>query len=245
MCNESMSSFETPQSVRQWCTALLLNPRKVAAVGPMEVDAYVRVKRSSTSGHADISSADAKLLEENKKLHKELEELKAQLSERVRTPTETKKFPKCYWCVFRKCRRYFGRCYKCQVVGHQARSCKTYKSSTVQKYYYKPIINESDSPKEDRVLTTVENPVDMKVAPETSDTPDRSKRLGLGKRRSPGKANFRVSGNSSDTEIIDCCFSCMPGDKTQLYPVLPLTSLSPVTCRGVTEWLEALEAVWE
>ncbi|OCT65906.1 hypothetical protein XELAEV_18042158mg [Xenopus laevis] len=35
MFDENMSSFETPQTVHQWCTALGLNPRKVAAVGPM------------------------------------------------------------------------------------------------------------------------------------------------------------------------------------------------------------------
>ncbi|OCT70284.1 hypothetical protein XELAEV_18037206mg [Xenopus laevis] len=35
MCDEIMSAFETPRSVHQWCTALGLNPRKVAAVGPM------------------------------------------------------------------------------------------------------------------------------------------------------------------------------------------------------------------
>ncbi|OCT70242.1 hypothetical protein XELAEV_18037164mg [Xenopus laevis] len=39
------------------------------------------------------------------------------------------------------CKRFYGRCYKCQVVGHQAWSCKTYKSSTVQK----SSICESDS----------------------------------------------------------------------------------------------------
>ncbi|KAE8579883.1 hypothetical protein XENTR_v10024222 [Xenopus tropicalis] len=44
-----------------------------------EADAYVRVKRSSTQGHAEKSPADAKLLKENKRLRKELEEFKAQL----------------------------------------------------------------------------------------------------------------------------------------------------------------------
>ncbi|OCT93203.1 hypothetical protein XELAEV_18016269mg [Xenopus laevis] len=41
-----------------------------------ETDAYVRVRRSPTSGHTEKSPADAKLLEENKKLRKQLEELK-------------------------------------------------------------------------------------------------------------------------------------------------------------------------
>ncbi|OCT91978.1 hypothetical protein XELAEV_18015035mg [Xenopus laevis] len=35
MFDENMSAFQTSQSVCQWCTALGLNPRKVAAVGPM------------------------------------------------------------------------------------------------------------------------------------------------------------------------------------------------------------------
>ncbi|OCT88207.1 hypothetical protein XELAEV_18016833mg [Xenopus laevis] len=45
-------------------------------------------------GHTQKSPADAKLLEENKKLRKELEELKAQLSERAKPPAEAKKVPK-------------------------------------------------------------------------------------------------------------------------------------------------------
>uniref|UniRef100_A0A1B8Y5G6 Paraneoplastic antigen Ma-like C-terminal domain-containing protein n=1 Tax=Xenopus tropicalis TaxID=8364 RepID=A0A1B8Y5G6_XENTR len=63
-----------------------------------EADAYVRVRRSSTLGHAEKSPADAKLLEENKKLCKELKELKAQLSERAKTSAEMRKPPKCYRC---------------------------------------------------------------------------------------------------------------------------------------------------
>ncbi|OCT80040.1 hypothetical protein XELAEV_18026859mg, partial [Xenopus laevis] len=139
-----------------------------------EADAYVRVRRSPTSGHTEKSTADAKLLEENKKLRKELEELKAQLSERARPPpAEAKKVPKCYRCgklghiqpncpvpdegetqsalckVRRRRRRFHGRCYKCQ------------------KSYYEPSVCESDSPEEDRVLsrekTTVENPIGMKA----------------------------------------------------------------------------------
>ncbi|OCT78102.1 hypothetical protein XELAEV_18029207mg [Xenopus laevis] len=176
-----------------------------------EADAYVRVRRSPTLGHTEKSPADAKLLVENKKLRKELEELKAQLSERARPPpAEPKKVPKCYRCgklghiqpncpvpdegetqsalckVRHRRRSFYGRCYKCQVMGHQARNCKTYKNVTVQKSYYEPSICESDFPEEDKVLirekTTVENPIGMKVVPETSDTPNRSKGLGLGKR---------------------------------------------------------------
>ncbi|OCT59717.1 hypothetical protein XELAEV_18000582mg [Xenopus laevis] len=135
-----------------------------------ETDAYVRVKRSSTSGHTEKSPADAKLLEENKKLRKELEELKAQLSERAKPPAEAKKVPKCYRC---------GKlCHiqpnfpvpdegETQSVLCKARSCKTYKNITVQKSYYEPSICESDSPGEEKVLsrekTTVENPVGMKA----------------------------------------------------------------------------------
>ncbi|OCT90348.1 hypothetical protein XELAEV_18018960mg [Xenopus laevis] len=166
-----------------------------------EADAYVRVRRSPTTGHTEKSPADAKLLKKKKKLRKELEELKAQLSERARPPQlRLRKFlsvtsvPNCpvpdegetqsALCKVRHRRRnFYGRCYKCQVMGHQAQNCKTYKNFTVQISYYEPSICESDSPEEDKVLsrekTTVENPIGMKVVPETSDTPDRSKGLGL------------------------------------------------------------------
>uniref|UniRef100_A0A1B8YAI4 G-protein coupled receptors family 3 profile domain-containing protein n=1 Tax=Xenopus tropicalis TaxID=8364 RepID=A0A1B8YAI4_XENTR len=79
-------------------------------------------------------------------------------------------------------------------MGHQVWN---YKGSTVQKSYYEPSICESDSPEEDEVLsqekTTVENPIGMKVATGTSDTPDRSKRLGLGKRRSTGCSLYNIT----------------------------------------------------
>ncbi|KAE8628151.1 hypothetical protein XENTR_v10007365 [Xenopus tropicalis] len=153
-----------------------------------EADAYVRVRRSSTLGHAEKSPADAKLLEENKRLRKELEAFKAQLSEKAKTPTETRKPPTCYRCgrighiqpncpvpdevqvqsalckVRRRRKRLPGKCYKCHVMGHQARNCKTYKGPTVQKSYYEPSISESDSPEGDEGLsqreTAVENPVE-------------------------------------------------------------------------------------
>uniref|UniRef100_A0A6I8SSQ0 CCHC-type domain-containing protein n=1 Tax=Xenopus tropicalis TaxID=8364 RepID=A0A6I8SSQ0_XENTR len=153
-----------------------------------EADAYVRVRRSSTLGHAEKSPADVKLLEENKRLRKELEAFKAKLSERAKTPTETRKPPTCYRCgrighiqpncpvpdevqvqsalckVRRRRKRLPGKCYKCHVMGHQARNCKTYKGPTVQKSYYEPSISESDSPEGDEGLsqreTAVENPVE-------------------------------------------------------------------------------------
>ncbi|OCT72355.1 hypothetical protein XELAEV_18035332mg [Xenopus laevis] len=107
-----------------------LPPRHVALMEKIrreEVDAYVRVKQSSTSGHTEKFPADAKLLKENKKLCKELEE------------------------------RFYGRCYKCQVMGHQAQSYKTYKNSTVQKSYHEPSICESDSPEEDKPTYRMES----------------------------------------------------------------------------------------
>ncbi|OCT87340.1 hypothetical protein XELAEV_18021038mg [Xenopus laevis] len=88
--------------------------------------------QSSTSEHAEKYSTDAKLLEENKKLCKELEELEAQLSERAEPTAEAKKVSKCYQygmlghiqsiCpvtdeVRQRRRRFYGRWYKCQVVG--------------------------------------------------------------------------------------------------------------------------------
>ncbi|OCT90665.1 hypothetical protein XELAEV_18019282mg [Xenopus laevis] len=115
-----------------------------------ETDAYVRVKRSSTSGHTEKSLADAKLLEEN---NKELEDLKAQLSERAKPPPEAKKVPKCYRCGNLHCVKY--------AAGVED------SMEDVTKVCESDSICESDSPEEDKVLsrdkTTVENLVGMKA----------------------------------------------------------------------------------
>ncbi|OCT72570.1 hypothetical protein XELAEV_18035550mg [Xenopus laevis] len=170
---ESFESWRdsTVVSVRDWTGPKTTMIRKILeSLRSPAMD----VVKSYMVGHPDATSG-------------ELEELKAQLSERATPPAEAKKVPKCYQCgklghiqpncpvpdegdeVCHKRRRFYGRCYKCQVMGHQAQSYKkTYKNSTVQKSYYEPSICESDSPEED------------KVAPETSETPDRSKGLGLG-----------------------------------------------------------------
>ncbi|OCT93178.1 hypothetical protein XELAEV_18016243mg [Xenopus laevis] len=155
------------------------------------------------------------------------------------------KLPPGYVALMERVRhgRFYGRCYKCQVMGHQARSCKTYKHFTVQKSYYEPSICESDSPEEEKVLspekTTVENPVGMKVVPETSHTPDRSKGPDLGKCRSSGWANVRVSGNSSDTNIIDCFTvqACQGVRQARTLPVCPRGE-----CRGHEESFPCLSA---
>ncbi|OCT94652.1 hypothetical protein XELAEV_18012335mg [Xenopus laevis] len=252
MFDENMSAFDRPQSVRQWCAALGLNPRKVAAVGPMVprvkeefiyqvldgeqifyrprvaasrrdsagvllnvlIDSPREIDRDRVPPDIDAESEGPwkivlpDMSDDADELNSQGDALTTQYAVKAQEIPDEGETQSTLCKVRRRRRRFHGRCYKCQVMGHQARSCKTYKNSTIQKSYYEPSVCESDSPEEDRVLsrekTTVENPIGMKVAPETFDTPDRSKVLGLGKRRSPGKANVRVPGNNSDKDIFDC-----------------------------------------
>ncbi|OCT90667.1 hypothetical protein XELAEV_18019284mg [Xenopus laevis] len=96
--------------------------------------------------------------------------------------------------------------------------------------------NCSDSPEEDKVLsrdkTTVENLVDMKVVPETSNTPDRFKGLGLVV--IPTLLTALLSRHARAYGKRGCCQFVQGenvGDMRNPSPVcLPVTSSSPVAC---------------